>query len=108
MSNRIDMQIDDIHALLAEMAQHSRRKRAEKVLGPIKTTCQCPPIPIRSLDWVAYFDNHLDLDCPSWVQATGETEAEAIRKLLDGAEEEIETRRLDEMRMAELERRAGC
>ena len=63
------------------------REQAERLYGPINTVCQYPPIPMRNFDWCAYFDNLIDLDCPSWIQASGETEAEALDNLLEQAEE---------------------
>lgn len=42
----------------------------------------CPPIPVRSCDWVAYFDAH-DEDGP---RGYGRTERQAISDLFDNAE----------------------
>jgi hypothetical protein len=83
------------------------RERAEALFGPIKTVCQCPPIPIRSLDWSAYFDRYLDVDCPSWVQASAATEEEAVAELLEQAADHF-CEMLGKMRLADLDRLSGC
>ena len=47
--------------------------------GKIITRHECPPIPIRSLDWVAYREDYDD-----WYPVgQGPTEEEAINNLLD-------------------------
>lgn len=47
--------------------------------GKIVTIHECPPVPIRCLDWVAYRE-----DWDDWYPiAHGSTEEEAIKNLLD-------------------------
>jgi hypothetical protein len=47
----------------------------------IKTSCVCPPIPIRNLDWQAIDDR--TYDGPGSPMGTGATEQEAIDDLLE-------------------------
>jgi len=51
----------------------------------IKTVYEYPPIPYRSMDWVAY-DDRLGADCSPY--GYGETEAEAVRDLIKRLAEE--------------------
>ena len=51
----------------------------------IKTNYVYPPIPIRTMDWVAWYDG--DEEGP---QAFGSTEAEAIQNLRDQDDTEME------------------
>jgi hypothetical protein len=50
----------------------------------IITSFEYPPIPIRSHDWCAYYDD-LGADCSPY--GWGRTEEEAIQDLLDNYEE---------------------
>jgi hypothetical protein len=50
----------------------------------IITTCIYPPIPVRNLDWVAYYDG----DEESGRYGYGETEQEAIKDLTDNYPED--------------------
>jgi hypothetical protein len=63
------------------------RDEAEAKYGKIVVSCQCPPIPTRNLDFVAYYDNFLDYDMPNWMQSFGSTEEEALTELLAKTEE---------------------
>ena len=56
----------------------------------IVTSHDCPPIPVRSMDWSAHFDDY-DADCvdgeyvSSHPVGHGRTEAEAIADLIEQA-----------------------
>lgn len=52
----------------------------------ILTSFVYPPIPIRSFDWVAYFDGYDGAPDSKDIHGTGATEQEAIDDLLERAE----------------------
>jgi hypothetical protein len=62
----------------------------------IETSCECPPIPVRSMDWCASIkdgDYDYDWDGEGWISVGtdpvgyGATEEEAIQDLLEQLEE---------------------
>lgn len=59
----------------------------------IRTTHECPPIPIRSMDWSAIDDDTYDVDCDqdgffsTSPVGRGATEEEAINDLLEQLED---------------------
>lgn len=52
----------------------------------IVTNHTCPPIPVRSMDWCAYFDGDEELGNYGY----GATEAEAIHDLTDSYGDELD------------------
>lgn len=70
------------------------REEAERQFGPIKTSFDYPPIPVRDCDWSAHFpdiyDGAPDSSARSKMIGRGATEEAAIADLLEQAEEYAE------------------
>lgn len=54
----------------------------------IVTTCICPPIPVRQLDWCAHYDGEEEAGNYGY----GETEAEAIRDFVENCKDDHDER----------------
>lgn len=54
----------------------------------IVTTCICPPIPLRSNDWIAHYDG----DEEAGQYGYGATEAEAIADFVESYQEDCDLR----------------
>ena len=112
------------------------REQAERLYGPISVTRTANMTPHLGWDYSAVFAKMVDVDMPSWAEALGATEADALAELLEQAEEhaaeegglaqgmsdlagvidrilgftpaEKERRHLDELYQNDWQRRSGC
>lgn len=65
------------------------RADAERIYGPITVHRTDNPTPEHGWDYRAFFDRYYDIDMPSWLEALGATETEALVALLEQTEEHL-------------------